>query len=29
VLATPHRFSLDEVLDRFSVSREELREAKG
>jgi hypothetical protein len=29
VLATPHRFSLDEVLDRFGVSREELREAKG
>jgi antitoxin (DNA-binding transcriptional repressor) of toxin-antitoxin stability system len=28
VLATPHRFSLDEVLDRFGFSREELRKAK-
>ncbi|HEV2013364.1 MAG TPA: type II toxin-antitoxin system Phd/YefM family antitoxin [Candidatus Dormibacteraeota bacterium] len=28
VLATPHRFSLDEVLDKFGFSREELRKAK-
>jgi hypothetical protein len=27
MLASPHRFSLDDVLDRFGSSREELRRA--
>jgi hypothetical protein len=27
MLATPHRFSLDDVLDKFGFSREDLRQA--